>query len=97
MRPPSGMYPQGRLVAPKFSDTLTLSQPGGGRFFPQSHRLNLYFPHDYVPDHKMKVRTGTFKEHACDVGSSIVTTILIWPHYECSVANQVCTSISKKN
>ena len=24
-----GMYPQGRPVAPKFSDTLTLLQPGG--------------------------------------------------------------------
>ena len=25
-----GMYPQGRPVAPKFSDTLTLFQPGWG-------------------------------------------------------------------
>ena len=36
-------------VAPKFSDTLTLSQPGGGRFCPPSQRSNLNFPQDYVP------------------------------------------------
>ena len=36
-------------VAPKFSDALTLSQPGGGRFCPPSQRSNLNFPQDYVP------------------------------------------------
>jgi hypothetical protein len=36
-------------VAPKFSDTLTLSQPGGGRFCPPLQRSNLNFPRDYVP------------------------------------------------
>ena len=36
-------------VAPKFSDTLTLSQPGGDRFCPPSQRSNLNYPHDYVP------------------------------------------------
>ena len=39
-------------VAPKFSDTLTLSQPGGGgRFCPPSQRANLNFPRGYVPEH----------------------------------------------
>ena len=38
------------VVAPKFSDTLTLSQPGGGgRFCPPSQRSHLNFPHSYVP------------------------------------------------
>ena len=36
-------------VEPKFSDSLTLSQPGGGKFCPPSQRLNLNFPRDYVP------------------------------------------------
>ena len=37
-------------VAPKFSDTLTLFQPGGGgRFCPPSQRSNVNFPRDYVP------------------------------------------------
>ena len=37
-------------VAPKFSDTLTLSQSGGGgRFCPPSQRSNLNFPRGYVP------------------------------------------------
>jgi hypothetical protein len=36
-------------VAPKFSDTLTLSQPGGrGRFCLPSQRSILNFPRDYV-------------------------------------------------
>ena len=37
------------VVAPKFSDTLTLSQPQGGRFCPPSQRSQLSFPHGYVP------------------------------------------------
>ena len=41
-------------VAPKFSDTLTLSQPGGGRFCPPSQRSNLNFPCDYVPGPNVK-------------------------------------------
>ena len=45
-----GMYPQGRPVAPKFSDTLTLSQLRGGRFCPPSQRSQLTFFHDYVPE-----------------------------------------------
>ena len=37
-------------VAPKFSDTLTPSQPGGeSRFCPPSQRSNLNFLRDYVP------------------------------------------------
>ena len=37
-------------VAPKFSDTLTLSPPGGGgRFCPPSQRSQLNFPRGYVP------------------------------------------------
>ena len=35
-------------VAPKFSDSLTLSPPVG-RFCPPSQRLQLNFPHVYVP------------------------------------------------
>ena len=34
-------------VAPKFSDALTLFQPGG-RFYPSSQRLNQTFPRDYI-------------------------------------------------
>ena len=36
-------------VAPKFSDTLTLFQPGGGRFCPPLARSHLDFPRGYVP------------------------------------------------
>ena len=36
-------------VAPKFSDTSTLSQPRGGRFCPPLQRSQLKFFSDYVP------------------------------------------------
>ena len=36
-------------VASKFSDILTLSQLGGGKFCPPSQRSNLNFTHGYVP------------------------------------------------
>ena len=37
-------------VAPKFSDTLTLFQPGGARFCPPLARSHLNLPCGYVPD-----------------------------------------------
>ena len=37
-------------VAPKFSDTLTLFQPGGGRFCPPLARSHLDFNRGYVPE-----------------------------------------------
>ena len=49
----SGMYPRATgatAVAPKFSDTLTLFQPGGGRFCPPLARSHLNLPCGYVPD-----------------------------------------------
>ena len=36
-------------IAPKFSDTLTLSQPMGGRFCPPLQRSQLIFSRGYVP------------------------------------------------
>ena len=36
-------------VAPKFSDTLTLFQTGGGRLCPPLARSHLKFPRGYVP------------------------------------------------
>ena len=38
-------------VTPNFSNTLTLSPPGGGADSAHHHRLQLNFPRDYVPDH----------------------------------------------
>ena len=37
-------------IAPKFSDTLTFSNQGGGRFCPSSVWSHLDFPRGYVPD-----------------------------------------------
>ena len=37
-------------VAPNFSDTLTLFQPGGGDSAPTLQRLHQKFPHDYISD-----------------------------------------------
>jgi hypothetical protein len=42
-------------VAPKFSDTLTLFQPGGGRFCPPLARSHLNFSCGYVPDRSANI------------------------------------------
>ena len=36
-------------TAPEFSDTLTLSQPGGGQILPTIAEVEPKFPRDYVP------------------------------------------------
>ena len=48
-------------VAPKFSDTLTLSQSRGrGRLCPPSQRSQLTFSHGYVPEPKLVLQNPLF-------------------------------------
>ena len=47
-------------VAPRFSDTLTLFQPGGGRFCPPLAGLHLNFRRGYVPDFRYILEKVSF-------------------------------------
>ena len=49
-------------VAPKFSDALTLSPPGGGRFCPPSQRPHLNFPCGYIPAEGMVTSVVAFSD-----------------------------------
>ena len=51
-------------VTPKFSDTLTLFHPGGGRFCTQSAWLHLNFPCGYGPGSTFQI-LPTHKSFLC--------------------------------